>query len=307
MFLLGVLEDGVNYMVIVIGVVGDMDMFFDLAVNVNVRIEVEMMGMVDFNVYYGFINVFVVDVDVWIVGIFIFGLEYGNFMDYLFVELQIYYLDVCVVGNLDIVVIFEVDLSIFGGGVVIVFVFGLLGAMFEFGLFVVLFDGMVIELLLIEVVCVQFIYNVDNLIVDIYVNGGFFFFGFEYCIVIVFDFVLVGVVLDIVVVLVGGDLIIDNVYIGGFVMLVNGDIYVIFVLGDVIGGIVFFFLVVNVIVCEVVMDEDNIDILVLYGFYDVLGVDVDVCLIGNFIENLLYGNYFVDYILVGEDVYYLDI
>lgn len=93
------------------------------------------------------------DVDVCLVGNFIFNLSYGSYFGYLEVFVGLYYLDVCVVGDLNIVVIFEVDLFGLGGVVVNVFVLGLLGDILVFGLFVVLFDGMVVEFLVIEVVC----------------------------------------------------------------------------------------------------------------------------------------------------------
>lgn len=138
------------------------------------------MEFVVFVVLYGLLGVFNVDIDICMVGNIIEDLFYGFYIGYLEVEFGLYYFDVCVVGSLDIVVIFEVDLSGLGGGVVMVFVFGILGGDLVFGLFVVLLNGMVVEFLVIVVVCVQIIYNLLSLIVDIYVNGGLLLddFGF---------------------------------------------------------------------------------------------------------------------------------
>jgi hypothetical protein len=296
-----------TYVAVASGIVGDMTTPFTIFVNTMAREASANINEVDISVNHGSTDAPAVDVDARAVATLIENISYGEFQGYLGVTPGLYYLDVRATGDPNIVATFAADLNGLAGNAITVFASGTLASSPAFGLFAALADGTVVELPATEIARAQFIHNAADPTVDIYVNGGLFLPNFEYRTATEFNFVPAGVALDIAVVPAGGDPATDNVYTGGPVTLDNGATYVIAALGDVNGGTVPFSLAVNAMAREAATTNDNIDLSVLHGSTDAPGVDVDARAIGNLIENLEYGNFTMDYLSVGEDLYYLDI
>jgi hypothetical protein len=135
------LENGKTYVVAAGGIVGNMDTPFELQIN-DMGIErATADGQVSFSVLHGSPNAPAVDVDVRLIGNVIGGLEFGSYSDYLTVDPDLYYVDVRVADDPNIVATFEADLSGLAGGAATVFASGLLGSDPAFGLFAALADG----------------------------------------------------------------------------------------------------------------------------------------------------------------------
>lgn len=143
-----IFEDGIVYIVIVNGIFGDVDFFFELVINGDVCMVSSVFNLVGVIVFYGFFGVLNVDIVICSNGVIVIvDLFYGDYFVYLEVENVVEFLEVCVVGDFNFVVIFNVDvLSLLGGVSIIVFVSGIFGDELVFGFFVVLFNGVVVEL-----------------------------------------------------------------------------------------------------------------------------------------------------------------
>lgn len=105
--------------------------------------------------FYGVLDVLIVDVVVEDGLVLFDNIEYGIFSDYVGVVLGVYILDVMLVeDNIIVVCKYDVDISGLIGGVVIVFVSGFLSeGELEFGVWVVLIDGIIF--LLVEIVVIN--------------------------------------------------------------------------------------------------------------------------------------------------------
>jgi hypothetical protein len=287
------LENGQTYVVTAAGIVGDPVTPFNLYVNGTAQESAADPALVDVAVFHGSPDAPAVDVDARLVGNLLGNLAFGEYQGYLSVPAALYYLDVRVAGDPNIVATFAADLSGLAGGAATVFASGLLGNTPAFGLFAALPDGTVVELPASPVARLQLIHNSPSPTVDVWVNGAPLLTDFAFRTASPFIYVPAETALDLSVVPAGGDPVNDNVYTGGPLTLDNGQTYVV-VADGIVGNPVFpFTLHIQADSREAADDPGLVDFSLLHGSPGAPPVDVEAfgVVTGTLATNLAYGNF----------------
>jgi hypothetical protein len=292
------LENGKTYVVAAGGIVGNMDTPFELQIN-DMGIErATADGQVSFSVLHGSPNAPAVDVDVRLIGNVIGGLEFGSYSDYLTVDPDLYYVDVRVADDPNIVATFEADLSGLAGGAATVFASGLLGSDPAFGLFAALANGDVVELPAGEVARLQVIHNSPSPTVDIYAGDDLLLDDFEYRTATPFIFVPAGVEINLGIALDNSTSSADAIA-NIPVTFENGRTYVAIANGIVGNMDTPFNLAVSDMGREQSTDDETVQIMAFHGSPGAPAVDINDFLFPPVITSLEYNSFTDGYIDLG--------
>lgn len=305
-FPLGQLPDGGEFTVTAAGIVGDMTTPFNVYAGAG-QASSTMSSNVAIQAFHGSTDAPAVDVDARLVGNLIPNLAFGTYSGYLEVPEGLYYLDVKVAGDPNIVATFETDLNGLGGAAANVFASGLLGGTPAFGLFAALPDGTVVELPATEVARLQLIHNSPSPTVDIYVNGALYEDDFVFRTATEFRTVPAGVELDVAVAPGNSSDVSEAIATFEDIVLDNGGTYVVTANGVVGNADTPFGLAINANAQEAATDPGTVAVAAFHGSPGAPSVDIDARFVGNIISNLEYNTYTAAYLDLPPSIFVLDV
>ena len=296
--------EGSAYTAIAAGVVGGAPAF-DLFVDGN-ALETAPAGLTAFSVFHGSPDAPGVDVYERLIGKLIDDATFGEFTPYLSVAPELYFIDLKVTGDDNIVATFAADLSGLDGIPARVFASGYLGGLPGFGLFAALPDGTVVELPATQVARVQIIHNSPEPTVDVYAFSDLILDDFAFRTATPYIYVPAGFPIDFGVA--PGNSQSPNDIIATFpATFDNGKTYVVVASGILGNAVTPFELLVNDNGRERPEDDTKLELSVHHGAPDAPAVDVSPYNSGFALLSGLEYRDFTPYLTLDPNVYLLEV
>ncbi|MEM1218009.1 MAG: DUF4397 domain-containing protein [Bacteroidota bacterium] len=295
-----------GYIITAGGIVGDPTTPFGFQVYAGAKLSADDATTTEFQVLHSSPDAPAVDVDARAVGTLVEDLAFGEYTDYTAVPSGLYYLDVRLAGDPNIVATFAAPLDLFEGDAVTVFASGLLAGDPDFGIFVLEADGNVTPLEAAEITRLQIIHNSPEPTVDIYANDGLLYGGVAFRTATEFDFVAANTPINIKVVPEGGALA-DAVYNEDITFGANGDTWVVMANG-IAGDTDNPFTLTPFTDARESAEAGGVDLLLFHGSPDAPEVDVVEAGGGTVLfDNISFGSFSNDYVNVPAGIYDLNI
>jgi hypothetical protein len=300
-----------SYVAIATGILGDPTTPFDLAAFEGAREMADADG-VDLLVYHGATDAPAVDVFARDVAQLVDGIAYGEFEDaYLNVPAGSYTLDITPdMAHAQIVASFAADLTGLDSAAAVVFASGFLApadtSAPAFGLFAALPDGTIVPLPgVTNTARLQVIHNSPSPTVDIWLDGELFLPNFEYRTATPYIDAPAGRTLEIGIAASPSDTVTDIIETFP-VNLVIGETYTAIATGQ-LGDMERPFTLAAFEGSRETGTSNDVDLLIFHGSNDAPTVDVFARDVAKLVDDLEYGTYTDEYLVVPENSYILDI